>query len=442
VNGELIKAKAEVFAERLGIAEKCKWSDGWLAKFKSRAGLKYFTLHGEAADADIPAAYDYAKIDIPKIVRDNSEDDIFNADETGLFWRCLPSKTYDLATKMRGETMKGSKKLKERVTFLAMINASGTEKYGLVIGTAKSPLSFRNKVFPPSLMYDSSKNGWMTAFVWTKFFDYLNIQLRRANRHILVLVDNFAGHVVSDWSNITMKFLPPNTTSIIQPCDQGVINSFKSQYRKRMLRRVVETIEEANTQITATEICKKINLFDACKMIHESWDSISTSCIQNCWRKGGFDVGREKEASPEAQKQFELDMQEVTVLLENLGMDSSIAQSEAQSLLENGIEGENLISDVGDSLEETILSEVIRKDSVEEISGDVDPNDPDDPEDILIPVSATAALSALSVVNQFYSENGYDANFENARKIIRHHLVQSRTQSRVSDFFKPLLHDE
>jgi hypothetical protein len=60
--------------------------------------------------------------------------DIFNADETGLFFRMLPSQS--LATSAR----KGTKKDKERITLLLAANAAGTEKLKVtVIGKSKQP---------------------------------------------------------------------------------------------------------------------------------------------------------------------------------------------------------------------------------------------------------------------------------------------------------------
>ena len=45
-------------------------------------------------------------------------------------------------------------------------------------------------------------------------------------------------------TNITIKYLPPNTTSHLQPCDQSIINSFKSQYRKLYLRNRVKAFDK------------------------------------------------------------------------------------------------------------------------------------------------------------------------------------------------------
>lgn len=229
---------ASQFSKKLGYNEDiCKWSDGWLGKFRTRFNLRSTKLHGEAADADVEAAESFKSIDIPTIFSTYQPADIFNADETGLFWRCLPDRTYEESTRVRNA--KGCKKSKDRFTFLAMVNMLGTEKHGLVIGSSKNPRSFRDKVFPNNLQYASSRKGWMNSYIWNNYFEKLNRKMRAENRKILILVDNFKAHLISSsWSNIDMRFLPPNTTSIIQPCDQGVLKTVKFDYRKRMLRRL------------------------------------------------------------------------------------------------------------------------------------------------------------------------------------------------------------
>jgi len=55
--------------------------------------------------------------------------------------------------------------------------------------------------------------------------------LQKEGRHILLLIDNAPGHVVDEeeraLSNVKVEFLPPNTTSKIQPMDAGIIAAFK-----------------------------------------------------------------------------------------------------------------------------------------------------------------------------------------------------------------------
>ena len=62
---------------------------------------------------------------------------LYNADESGLYWRCLPNKT--LASGDEKEAP-GMKKQKDRVTLMFCANAEGTHKVPLlVIGKFQNP---------------------------------------------------------------------------------------------------------------------------------------------------------------------------------------------------------------------------------------------------------------------------------------------------------------
>ncbi len=54
--------------------------------------------------------------------------------------------------------------------------------------------------------------------------------MRLQNRHILLLADNAPVHIIDEnvnLTNVTVHFLPPNTTAHLQLCDVRIINSFK-----------------------------------------------------------------------------------------------------------------------------------------------------------------------------------------------------------------------
>ncbi|CAF0776172.1 unnamed protein product [Brachionus calyciflorus] len=77
-----------------------------------------------------------------------------------------------------------------------------------------------------------------------------------------------------EFSNVSIKYLPPNTTSVLQLLDAGIINSFKCHYRKNLIKFF----------INATEIHGKIVLpEEALYMVRSSWDKVSKDCIRNCW---------------------------------------------------------------------------------------------------------------------------------------------------------------
>lgn len=62
-------------------------------------------------------------------------------------------------------------------------------------------------------------------------------------RSVLLLIDNFSTYIAAvskleaipqgmRLKNTEVVFLPPNTTSKLQPLDQGIIASFKARYRR------------------------------------------------------------------------------------------------------------------------------------------------------------------------------------------------------------------
>src|SRR5258707_3441214 len=66
------------------------------------------------------------------------DQDIFNMDETGLFWKLTPNRT--LATEARG----GGKKSKDRVTLALTVNGDGSEKLEpWIIGKSQNPRCFK-----------------------------------------------------------------------------------------------------------------------------------------------------------------------------------------------------------------------------------------------------------------------------------------------------------
>lgn len=54
------------------------------------------------------------------------------------------------------------------------------------------------------------------------------------NYKILLILDNCSSHPKNlSTEHVQVVFLPPNTTSLIQPLDQGIIRQFEHYYLKR-----------------------------------------------------------------------------------------------------------------------------------------------------------------------------------------------------------------
>ena len=168
-------------------------------------------------------------VDLQKLKDEYKDENIFNADDTALFYRLLPERTIE-----RNHVAAAAKKFsKDRVTLLLCCSATGEKFPPLVMGKYESPRCLRgidHKKLPCS--YKSSQNAWMTTSLWSSRFGELNSRIVLQKRHIL-FVDNATSHrIYADLLNIKIVFIPPNCTSVVQPMDQGVIGVFQMYFPK------------------------------------------------------------------------------------------------------------------------------------------------------------------------------------------------------------------
>jgi hypothetical protein len=224
LSGEILKEKGKVFAELLD-KNDFKASDGWLTGFKERHNIKEYVKHGEAGSAPISELPSYRE-QIKNITSQYQLSDIFNADETGLFWQLEPSRVLSTGP------VTGRKKSKERITVMLTCNADGTEKLKpLLIHKYQNPKAIRNiDKNTLKVKYYWNIKAWMQTSIFHDYLKDLNNEMKKKNRTILLLLDNAPTHSVSESINLTnvkVHFLPPNTTAFLQPCDAGIINSFK-----------------------------------------------------------------------------------------------------------------------------------------------------------------------------------------------------------------------
>ena len=284
VSGRILQERAKQFSVELGY-DSFTASNGWQQRWQKRHNVKMAVLSGEGADVDENVVSDWKKR-LETICEGYELGNIFNADETGLFFRALPTRSFVHAAK--GEQAKGGKKAKERVSVLAC-SATGEKLKPLVIGRSAKPRCFKELVSRACLPvdYSSNRRAWMTSKLFEEWLDKLNQSMQQKGRSILLLVDNCSAHPDVHRSNVKLVFLPPNTTSKLQPCDAGILQAVKLVYRKKLLRRVISLMDDA---ASATEICKAVNVLDAIMWLKCAWDAVSNVTIQKCFSKCGFPV--------------------------------------------------------------------------------------------------------------------------------------------------------
>jgi hypothetical protein len=106
-------------------------------------------------------------------------------------------------------------------------------------------------------------------------------------RKVLLLMDNFSAYVAAfnelesmplglGIKNTEVVFLPPNTTSKLQPLDQGIIASFKALYRRSWIRFMLEQHDLGFNPLQRMHVLKAI------QFSIRAWDEVTSTTISNC----------------------------------------------------------------------------------------------------------------------------------------------------------------
>jgi hypothetical protein len=277
-----------------------KASRGWFDNFRTRTGIHSVVRHGEAASSDVKAAEVYIKTFSELIeAKGYIPQQVFNCDETGLFWKRMPNRTYITAEE---KTMPGHKPMKDRLTLALCANASGDCKIKpLLVYHSENPRAFKShKILKEKLqvMWRANPKAWVTR----KFFvEWINLvfgpsvkkylQENNLPMQALLVLDNAPAHppnleddLLEEFKFIKVLYLPPNTTPILQPMDQQVISNFKKLYTKHIFRRCFEVTE--NTNLTLREFWKDhFNIVICLRIIDQAWLGVTTRTLTSAWKK-------------------------------------------------------------------------------------------------------------------------------------------------------------
>ncbi|KFD66823.1 hypothetical protein M514_20967, partial [Trichuris suis] len=186
MTGPLLCEKALEFNWRLGADPDFKASQGWLDKFKRRHGI-----HGREICGQNLSGYD--------------EEFVYNADEAGLNWKSIPTRS--LVAHHEAHTS-GHKARKERVTVMICANSMRSHRLPLfVIGKPANPRSFRNVKKLP-VVYSHQKKAWMNVHVFNEWFERTFIpEVKRYQSStgktgkVLLIIDNAPAHPSAECLN-------------------------------------------------------------------------------------------------------------------------------------------------------------------------------------------------------------------------------------------------
>ncbi|GFV96259.1 jerky protein homolog-like [Trichonephila clavipes] len=234
-------------------------SIGWLDRWKKRHGIRQLTITSEKFSSDFDAAKEYVTTFANLIAEGNySPQQICNADETVLNFRALLKKS--LASQDE-KSAPGYKMSKDRVTLMACSNAFGAKK-----------------------------KAWMNAMLFKEWFhDQFVPAVKKFNKEndlpqrAILLIDNALSHPDTEElssGEIKAIFLPPNVTPLLQPMDQGVLQTLKQIYRKQFLRTLIE-----DDTVSLVAKIKQTNMKDVVYWSAESCENVTDQTLIKSWKK-------------------------------------------------------------------------------------------------------------------------------------------------------------
>jgi len=339
------------------VLENFKASNGWVQNFKKRYHIKSYSIQGERGQVSKENEL-ACKSRVYEILKNLDPEDVYNCDETALFYKCLPNKSLDII----GNPQPGSKTSKERVTVMFCCNSTGNDRRKpLIIGKFKKPRCFRDR-FDPNILgvaYKNNQKAWMTGVIFEEWLQDFDRSLN--GRKIALVLDNAASHIDVDLENITLVFLDPNTTSVCQPLDQGIIKTFKTIYRSKILHTYIDADDEGRSV--------DINLKMGMEWIVESWKDMKITTFVNCFKKSGI-MSNPHLAQDAIELNVELNVAEELQELEVQGLEFSTDELEqwfdfdkyyaTEELVKSAVIVENILLDeeintVQDNEEEALL---------------------------------------------------------------------------------------
>lgn len=313
-----------------------KASRGWFEKFKKRSGIHSVIRHGEAASSNEKEAEAF-KVEFDKIIKEEDyvPQQVFNCDETGLFWKKMPKRTF---ITQEEKALPGHKPMKDRLTLLFCANASGDCKITpMLVYHSENPRVFkRNNVQKSKLpvMWKSNAKAWMTRAIFMewltkvfapsvkKYLEENNLPLR-----CLLLMDNAPAHppgleedLDMEYDFIKVKFLPPNTTPLLQPMDQQVISNFKKLYTKELFSRCFQVTND--TELTLRDYWKDhFNILHCINLIDKAWNDVSTRTLKSAWKKVWPSCVPEREEFEGLEADAAAVVDEIVSLGKNMGLE-------------------------------------------------------------------------------------------------------------------------
>ena len=83
----------------------------------------------------------------------------------------------------------------------------------------------------------------MDSVLFEEWVRDVNKKFQTKESKVAWIIDSLPAHpIIENLSHVKLVFLPPNTTSVSQPMDQGVIKRLEAHYRQRLVKLILHSL--------------------------------------------------------------------------------------------------------------------------------------------------------------------------------------------------------
>ena len=113
-----------------------------------------------------------------------------------------------------------------------------------------------------------------------KYFNGLCMEFK-----IILVLDNTERHPADlNYDSVKIELLPPNTTSLLQPMDWGVIRAFKALYIRNFFHYLVREMD-ADGDFSLKNYCKKFTIVTCLIIIGQALKNMKQQALNSCLKK-------------------------------------------------------------------------------------------------------------------------------------------------------------
>ena len=248
-------------------------------------------------------------------------------------------------------------------------------------------------------------------------------------RKIALLIGNCPAHPsVSDLTKVQLVFLPPNTNSVLQQMDQGVMRSLKTHCRGTVVRQLCRTLNKM-------KMLQKISILQAMKILVSSWEAVSAQTIVNCFRKTDITLEAQNAAITDADDPFS-NLKESLQQLHDIDPDMVPEGVTPESLnhVNEVITTAPMITD-DDILRSVTTNQQEQSDEDDDNNEEVGEAAPERSLRFQVESAIVAIRNAA-----LYSSNGEEMSLviNKFEKLFTEDRIASKKQTNICDFFKPV----